>query len=91
MQITLKVFLYCNHGRGPAGVGGPFTYKGEGGPPTNVSNQRAISDNFLAKKGLMGDRFEKLKVIGCRIVQNLDDFNKLLKNFCYDFQFFSYF
>ena len=34
--------------------GGALTYKNDGGAPTDASNQGAIGDNFLAKKGVIG-------------------------------------
>ena len=44
--------------------------------PTNTSNQGTISDNLLAKKGSLSDRYEK-GVIGCETAQNLANFNNV--------------
>ena len=50
--------------------GGAVTYKSDEGAPTDTqSNQRDVSDNFLAKKGSLGDRPKKW-VIGGEITQN---------------------
>ena len=53
--------------------GEALTYKSDRGVPTNTSNERTISNNLLAKKGVIGWRLKK-KVIGCEVAQNLGNF-----------------
>ena len=66
---------------------GALTFKIDGEAPTDISNQKASSDNFLARKGVTGGQIKKRKVTGCQIAQYLGSFNNIFCNFCCNLHF----